>query len=74
MEQLGPTSARIAGTISCQRLVQARSFAIEITDNGLNPPNQDGYHVTLFDASGNAVYDWADLTTLRRGDLLVQFV
>jgi hypothetical protein len=46
-------------------------FAITVTDNGPNPPNQDSYHVTLYDEARNALYDLAGDTTVGLGDLVV---
>jgi serine protease AprX len=66
-----PSTVTISGSMTCNGFSAVRSFTLEVTDNGPNPPNQDAYHMTLFDVNGAAVYDWADLTSLRKGDLTV---
>jgi hypothetical protein len=60
-----------SATSTCNGFVAVRSFTLEVTDNRPNPPNRDAYHMTLFDVNGASVYDWADLTSLRKGDLTV---
>jgi subtilisin family serine protease len=64
-----PSTVTISGTMTCNGFAAVRSFTLEVTDNGANPPNQDAYHMTLLDVNGTVVYDWADLTSLNRGDL-----
>jgi serine protease AprX len=66
-----PDTVTISGTMTCQGFAAVRSFTLQVTDNGANPPNQDSYHATLYDVNGNVVYDWSDLTTLNKGDLAV---
>jgi hypothetical protein len=51
-----------------------KRFRIFIRDNGVNPPAQDGYRVIFFDANGNVVYVWEDLTTVGLGDLRISLV
>lgn len=73
--------AIVEGTIDCTgqthegnagELPEAVAFRLEVVDNGgQNPPNQDAYQMTLFDAAGNVVYEYGDLTTPRRGNLRV---
>jgi serine protease AprX len=69
-----PSTVTISGTMICRGFAAVRSFTIEVTDNGANPPNRDSYHVTLYDVDGDAVYDWSDQTTLNKGDLAVTAV
>jgi hypothetical protein len=57
--------------MTCSGFAAVRSFTLEVTDNGPNPPNRDTYHMTLFDVNGGVVYDWSDLTSLNKGDLTV---
>lgn len=67
----GSNAAQIEGTSTCRGLRRAVTFFLGITDNGTNPPNQDDYHMILYDAAGRVLYDWGDLTTVGLGDLLV---
>jgi serine protease AprX len=66
-----PSTVTISGTMTCSGFAAVRSFTLEVTDNGPNPPNRDAYHMTLFDVNGGVVYDWSDLTSLNKGDLTV---
>ncbi|MGH2725198.1 MAG: hypothetical protein ACRDI0_13265 [Actinomycetota bacterium] len=78
---VGSNEVIITGSIDCtgQRhtgntgdLPEAASFRVRIVDNGPNPPNQDRYRMTLFDAGGNVVYDFGDFTSVGRGDLTIE--
>jgi hypothetical protein len=71
-ELVSPHSVRVEGGISCWGISSERSFVLEITDNGTNPPALDAYHMTLLNGGGRVLYDWSDLTTPRRGDLAVE--
>lgn len=66
-----PAAVTISGGMTCSGFGVVRSFTLEVTDNGPNPPNQDAYQMTLFNANGAVVYDWSDRTSLNRGDLRV---
>jgi hypothetical protein len=73
LTQMASKSVRVDGTIDCSGGLSTGtySFALTVTNNGPNPPNQDAYHMTLRDATGASVYEWGDLTTVGRGELTV---
>jgi hypothetical protein len=71
---LGPQHVLIEGTVRCPTLKNAAVFSLVLIDQGRNPPNQDSYHMTIYDDVGGALYDWTDATTVGLGDLLVKAV
>lgn len=64
-------TVRIDGTVTCDGVNGATTFAVVVTDNGPNPPNSDEFRMTLFDGEGSVVYDVTTTTTVGLGDLLV---
>jgi extracellular elastinolytic metalloproteinase len=70
-ESVSPNTVQLDGTVACDGFSRARTFTLVITDNGTNPPNRDGYDMTLYNRSGGVVYGWTDLTTAGLGDLIV---
>jgi hypothetical protein len=72
VELVSPHTVRVKGSIRCWGISSERSFVLEITDNGPNPPTLDAYHMTLLTGGGRVLYDWSDMTTPRRGDLVIE--
>jgi hypothetical protein len=71
VELVALDTVTMSGSITCRNFAAAKTFTLVITDNGVNPPSQDEYHMTLYDMNGEEVYDWTDLTTVGLGDLAI---
>jgi hypothetical protein len=70
-DRLAPKKVAIHGEVGCKGLGAAKRYDLTITDGGKNPPNQDTWHMVLYDANDQVLYDQTDLTTVGMGNLSV---